>query len=83
MGEFHPEPRDEPVISADDTAQERLTALKTLVTGGSGFVGNHLVRRLLDEGVQVRVMARRPQDCSALHHLPWSWWPEIFATVTA
>lgn len=29
-----------------------------LVTGGTGFLGEHLVKRILDEGQRVRVMAR-------------------------
>lgn len=31
-----------------------------LVAGGSGFVGSHLVTRLLDDGYHVRVMTRTP-----------------------
>ena len=33
-----------------------------LVTGGTGFVGRHLVARLVSEGEQVRVLARRAVD---------------------
>ena len=30
--------------------------MRALVTGGGGFIGHHLVRRLLDEGHDVRVL---------------------------
>jgi dihydroflavonol-4-reductase len=33
--------------------------MTTLVTGGTGFLGRHLVRQLVDRGESVRVLARR------------------------
>src|SRR5947209_17564473 len=35
---------------------------RTLVIGGSGFIGSHLVDRLLAEGGMVRVLDRVPVD---------------------
>lgn len=34
--------------------------MKILITGGSGFVGTHVTRRLLDKGHEVTILARRP-----------------------
>jgi dihydroflavonol-4-reductase len=44
--------------------------MKALVTGGTGFVGTHVVRALVDDGVTVRVLARPQSDRRALAGLP-------------
>lgn len=41
---------------------------KALVTGATGYIGGRLVTRLLEEGVDVRVMARHPER---LRDHPW------------
>jgi nucleoside-diphosphate-sugar epimerase len=46
---------------------------KVLVTGGTGFTGSHLCRRLLQEGNEVRVLVREQSDRSILDNLPIDW----------
>ena len=41
---------------------------RALVTGATGYVGGRLVSRLLEEGFQVRVMAR---NLDKLRDYPW------------
>jgi len=43
--------------------QKKLPKMKTLVTGGGGFLGGHIVERLLGEGRDIRVFgrSRRPE----------------------
>src|SRR5687767_7690570 len=43
-----------------------LSASRALVTGGSGFIGSHLTRRLVAEGAEVHVVTSRGSS-----ELPW------------
>jgi nucleoside-diphosphate-sugar epimerase len=40
-----------------------------LITGATGFIGGHLARRLVEEGYQVRCLARPTSDTSSLDNL--------------
>ena len=40
---------------------DRLTPLKVLVTGGTGFIGAHTVKAVADAGHDVRLLVRNPQ----------------------
>jgi nucleoside-diphosphate-sugar epimerase len=46
---------------------------KVLVTGGTGFTGSHLCRRLVQEGHDVRVLVREQSDRTVLNNLPIEW----------
>ena len=70
----HPHGRDDG-RSADraDEERDRVSAPPEglcLVTGASGFVGSHLVERLIDRGYRVRVLVRRSSKLRWVRGLP-------------
>ena len=40
--------------------------MRAFVTGGTGFVGSHLIDRLRADGIEVRALIRRPSDAAAI-----------------
>ena len=56
-------PRDSPTLISQGI-------VKTLVTGGTGFLGSHLVRVLLERGEEVRCLTRRASRLDNLTDLP-------------
>jgi UDP-glucose 4-epimerase len=49
----------------------RWSALKVLITGGRGFIGSHLGRRLCDEGSEVHATSRDRHESSAGGPIWW------------
>jgi nucleoside-diphosphate-sugar epimerase len=47
-------------------AREDYLSMRVFITGATGFLGEHLVRRLLAEGEAVRVLARAPEKARPL-----------------
>ena len=45
--------------------------MKALVTGGTGFVGSHVVRQLIEQGHEVRVLHRKTSRLTLLEDLPY------------
>lgn len=67
-GELSPDDSKERAMS-EGTRPERDLGGKVLVTGAAGHLGANLVRRLLDEGVEVRVLLRRGSNNAAVDGL--------------
>jgi dihydroflavonol-4-reductase len=60
---------------------EQLQGGPVLVTGGTGFTGSHLLRRLTAAGLDVRAVARPTSDRTALEALPVHWFlGDVFDT---
>ena len=43
--------------------------MRAFVTGGGGFIGRHLVRRLVASGVDIRAIARSDRSAAQLRDL--------------
>ncbi|MCB0324480.1 MAG: NAD-dependent epimerase/dehydratase family protein [Bdellovibrionales bacterium] len=51
----------------------QLRGKTVLVTGGTGFTGSVLLKKLVEIGASVRAIARASSDCSAFDGLPIQW----------
>ncbi|MDM9382269.1 NAD-dependent epimerase/dehydratase family protein [Chlorogloeopsis sp. ULAP01] len=72
------------VSTANQFANTPTPKSTVLVIGGTGFIGQALVRRLRQEGYGVRVLARNPNSCpSELHNLGVEFAKGDFADVNA
>jgi nucleoside-diphosphate-sugar epimerase len=60
----------------------KLASTNILVTGATGFVGGHLVKRLLKEGANVRVLVRKSSDKGIVKALSNSGTKVIYGDVT-
>lgn len=43
--------------------------MKAFVTGGTGFIGQHLIPKLIEQGYEVHALARSPQSATAVANL--------------
>jgi nucleoside-diphosphate-sugar epimerase/predicted dehydrogenase len=59
---------DEMKVEWTASLSRRHSGARTLVTGGGGFIGRSLVRRLLDEGTPLRLLVRRPPSADIAAH---------------
>jgi len=66
-------------IPADFAKGSKGEGPRVLVTGGTGFIGSHLVRRLVTEGQGVRVLCK---ELSSLDTLPTDWVEIAFGDVS-
>jgi len=57
-----------------------LSTAKILITGGSGFLGSHLSRRLTEEGAEVHAVSRKPRDPESGS---MRWWQGDMAEITS